>query len=167
MTEYPNTSNRLKDYDYSSSATYFVTICLSQRSDLFGHVADTGTLVQSDVGNMIAIKLLSISDEFPVATISDFIVMPDHIHALIGIDQNDENLSKPTLGQLIGWFKGVTRHRYSQGVATREWPRYNGKFWQPGFHDHIIRDERDHANRTKYIERNPIRWAEKRQGEMF
>jgi REP element-mobilizing transposase RayT len=116
---------------------------------------------------MIATPFLSISDEFSVAIISDCVIMPDHVHGLIEIEQDEDSLQSPTLGQLVGWFKGMSRHRYSLGVASHEWPRYKGKFWQPGFHDHIVRDDRDYQNRMKYIERNPIRLAEKRRGEML
>ena len=32
--------------------------------------------------------------------------------------------------------------------------------WQKGFHDHIIRGEKDYAAIWNYIEANPYRWQE-------
>jgi putative transposase len=160
-------TKRLTGFDYRSTNTYFVTICLNTRSDLFGYVTPEGQLHQSEIGNMIAVTLISLSDPFPTGFIADFVVMPDHVHALIGLEQESADQRQPTLGETVGWFKGMTTHRYGRGVATLGWPRYVGKLWQQGYYDHVIRDERDLEARMKYIERNPFRWAEKRNGEMF
>ena len=91
MKRYPNTSNRLKTYDYTSSGNYFVTICLRTRSNLFGDVSIDGTLIQSPIGNMIAKNLMSIPDVFPESELIDFVVMPDHLHTIIGIGDEIHN----------------------------------------------------------------------------
>ena len=164
MKRYPNTSNRLKTYDYTSSGNYFVTICLRTRSNLFCDVNNDGMLIQSSIGNMIAKTLMSIPDVFPESELVDFVVMPDHAHTIIGIDNDIHNLLRPSLGQMLGWFKGTTRHQYSVGVKTLEWPRYEKSLWLHGYHDHIIRNDVEFANCMNYIEQNPIRWAQKRSG---
>jgi REP element-mobilizing transposase RayT len=162
MKRYPNTSNRLKTHDYTSSGNYFVTICLRTRSNLFGDVRNDGALIQSSIGNMIATTLMSIPDVFRETEVIDFVVMPDHLHTIIGIDNDGHNPVQPSLGQVIGWFKGITRHRYSTGVKSHGWPRYETTLWLHGFHDHIIRNDADFANCMNYIEQNPVRWAQKR-----
>jgi REP element-mobilizing transposase RayT len=124
-------------------------------------VTDKGMLVQSPIGNMIAMGLMGIPDVFAHSELIDFVVMPDHVHIIIGIT-DDVNVNRPGLGKIIGWFKGITRHRYSVGVKSHGWPRYEKSFWEQGFHDHIIRNEADFANCMNYIEQNPMRWAEKR-----
>jgi REP element-mobilizing transposase RayT len=89
--------------------------------------------------------------------------MPDHIHGLLTFSPEENEGSHASLGEVMRWFKGKSRHLYSQGVEHREWPRYSGKFWQERFHDHIIRDNRDFNARVTYIERNPWRWVENRK----
>jgi REP element-mobilizing transposase RayT len=113
---------------------------------------------------MIALTWIGITDQFQTAALHDFVVMPDHIHGLLTLDRSDldDGNDRATLGEVIGWFKGKTTFLYGQGVQDRGWPRYSGKLWQPRFHDHIIRDDRDFNARVLYIERNPWRWVENR-----
>jgi REP element-mobilizing transposase RayT len=158
---------RLRGFNYRSAETYFITVCLSARSSLFGDVTDDGILSQSSTGNMIVMTLIAIPDQFLSESVEDFVVMPDHVHALIATDSVEPPLIASSLGEVVGWFKGATTHRYGKGVASLGWPRYQGGLWQPGYHDHIARDERDFQSRSLYIERNPMRWLEKRQGEQI
>jgi REP element-mobilizing transposase RayT len=112
---------------------------------------------------MIAITWIGISDAFPSVVADDFIVMPDHFHGLLTVTTSEHDDKPTSLIDVMRWFKGKTRHLYSQGVKHRGWPRYSGTFWQPRFHDHIIRNERDFNARVTYIERNPWRWVENRK----
>jgi REP element-mobilizing transposase RayT len=111
---------------------------------------------------MIALTWIAIPDQFDPVLVDDFVVMPDHVHGLISIDCDEVPSGSMSLSEVIGWFKGKTTHLYGKGVADRGWPRYRGHLWQPRFHDHIIRDERDYESRVKYIEGNPARWVESR-----
>lgn len=37
---------------------------------------------------------------------------------------------------------------------------YGENIWQRGFHDHVIRDERDYDDIHRYIENNPLQWEQ-------
>jgi len=64
------------------------------------------------------------------------------------------------LSQMIQWFKTMTTNEYISGVKELGWPRFDGKFWQRDYYEHIIRNANE-ANRIHlYIESNPINWAE-------
>ena len=37
--------------------------------------------------------------------------------------------------------------------------------WQRGFYEHVVRNEEDLNRIRQYIEKNPVRWRLKREGE--
>jgi len=53
-------SIRLKEYDYSQSGAYFVTICAHDRECLFGEIVD-GKMILNDAGQIVQI----VWDEIP------------------------------------------------------------------------------------------------------
>jgi REP element-mobilizing transposase RayT len=46
------------------------------------------------------------------------------------------------------------------GVELENWPHYEGRFWQEGYYDHIVRNDADLDRIRAYIEGNPARWEE-------
>lgn len=77
-------SNRLKNWDYSSNAIYFLTICSNQRACIFGIVEnekmilnENGAIVEEEILNSITIRQNWIFHNWEV--------MPNHIHLLIEI----------------------------------------------------------------------------------
>ncbi|NOZ07115.1 MAG: transposase, partial [Chloroflexi bacterium] len=61
------------------------------------------------------------------------------------------------LGQLVGAFKTVSAKQIN---IIRQTP--GAPVWQRGYHDRIIRDEREWAAIRAYIAHNPRRWAKDR-----
>ncbi len=89
--------------------------------------------------------------------------MPDHLHAIIHIDNPEEErtvkkntftLKERSLSEVVRNFKSAVTmlaHKKHPGIQV----------WQPRFHDRIIRNGQElHAIR-KYIEHNPIGWEMK------
>ena len=78
---------RLRGYDYSQEGLYFITIVTQGRLAVFGEVA-TGEMRLNPYGE-IAKKWWKTTDErFPNVTTEIFIVMPNHIHGIIKIDDD-------------------------------------------------------------------------------
>lgn len=75
-------SIRLKEYDYSSAGAYFVTICAQHRECLFGDISD-GELILTDAGRMLETIWQELPNRFPTIELDEFIVMPNHFHAII------------------------------------------------------------------------------------
>jgi putative transposase len=73
-----------------------------------------------------------------------YVVMPDHIHWLIQLNNSETNLS-----QIVRLVKRSTTHIFKQNAS--------GKLWQKGFYDRAIRREQDVAAVARYIVRNPVR----------
>lgn len=156
-------SPRLRDFDYTVPGPYFITTNLNRRTPLFGTVMIIdANLKLSSAGNMIHETWVSVPEEFPGVVLDDFIVMPDHVHAILTLPGSFDTRSGVSLSDVVGWFKSKTNTVYNQGVRDLGWPAYEQRFWQGRFHDHIIRDDKDLEARRKYIERNPWRWIEAR-----
>jgi len=45
-------------------------------------------------------------------------------------------------------------------VKEHGWTRFNGRLWQRGFYDHLIRNEEELRGIRQYIRDNPSRWDE-------
>jgi REP element-mobilizing transposase RayT len=77
-------STRLPDRDYTAPGLYFVTICTENRVRLFGEVLD-GTMQLSEAGNVVKEAWLRTAILRPYVTLDEFVVMPDHFHAILAI----------------------------------------------------------------------------------
>lgn len=77
-------SIRLKEYDYSSSGIYYVTICVQDRECLFGD-ANGRKMFLSDAGKMVKDNWDKLPQRFPNIELDEFIIMPNHIHGIINI----------------------------------------------------------------------------------
>ncbi len=88
-----------------------------------------------------------------------FIVMPDHVHAVIVLDgQGRTRRSAPTgigIPNLIKNIKTYTTRRYIQGVRNNHWKPFLKRLWQRGYYEHIIRNTNDLNRVREYIINNP------------
>jgi len=136
---------RLPGYDYSAENYYFVTVCTQQKRCLFGD----GTAL-SPLGKLAESELLHISERIPGVRIDKYVVMPNHIHAIVvlGCDGAERSRPLPTLSTVVGLYKsGVSR------LAGEP-------IWQKSFYDHIIRNEESYLEIWRYIDENPLKWRE-------
>ena len=149
---------RLRDYDYSSPGLYFVTICAQDRACRFGFI-DDAVMNLNDAGRMASNRWFEVSTAFPDVSVEQQVVMPNHIHAIIGIalDSPDAEWRTP-LPNVMQWYKSTTTNLYIKGVKAHGWPRFDGRLWQKGYHDHIIRNERELDRLWSYIDANPANW---------
>ena len=80
--------------------------------------------------------------EFNVA-LGRYVIMPDHLHFFIRGDQ---------AFVLANWVKGLKRTML--GAFPKEQPR---SLWQPGFFDHLLRNDESYAQKWEYVRENPVR----------
>lgn len=169
-------SPRLKEYDYSIPNYYFVTICTQDKQNLFGDLA-SGEVVLNKNGMVVKECLLETKEHFTDVEIDEYVIMPDHFHAII-ILQNHVGLRSPqpinndqpkknadsktneqseiktehfSLSQVIAYFKYQSTKKINEGATAKE------KVWQISFYDRIIRNERELYNIRNYIRRNPLK----------
>ena len=77
-------SIRLRGYDYSQTAPYFVTICVEDQLSLFGSVIE-GQMVLSAAGHMIEKWWKELESKFSGVRLDRFRVMPNHLHGILVI----------------------------------------------------------------------------------
>jgi putative transposase len=157
--------NRLKDWNYSSDGWYFITICTQNREEHFGEIID-GEMVLSECGKIAKQCWEEIRDHFYGCELDEFIVMPNHIHGIVVIEQKDCvasvgnryicSLPKNTmkLSKIIGTYKAA---------VTRKINKSQEEFlfqWQKSFYDHIIRDEKALRKIREYIYYNVDKWEQ-------
>ena len=72
----------------------------------------------------------------------------------------------PPLPEIVQWFKTMTTNAYIRGVKTEGWPPFEGRFWQRGYYEHIIRSDDEYARIGEHIVRNPAQWASDRENPL-
>ena len=140
--KYPSRkSPRLKNYDYTASNVYFVTICTHEKRCIFGDPSQLNSY-----GQIVYQGIRNIPIHYPDVKIEHFVVMPNHVHMLLYLKGKQISLS-----QVIGTWKAyVTRQIHKKDPELI--------IWQSSFHDHIVRDEKGYQNIWQYIEGNPMNW---------
>ena len=173
-------SLRLKEYDYSQSGAYFVTICTHDRAVLFGKIVD-GRMISNDVGIMIEKWLQKLPTKFDGIALGEYVIMPNHVHFVIenigpvgadpcvcprnnDVNANDsgdrrtgERVGSP-LQKIVQWFKTMTTNEYIRNVKENKRQSSNGKLWQRNYYEHVIRNEDELSAVRQYISDNPAKW---------
>ncbi|MDD5731871.1 MAG: hypothetical protein PHU42_03205 [Patescibacteria group bacterium] len=83
-------SIRLKEYDYSEPGDYFITICTEDGKCLFGEVVD-GEMVLNEIGKITEKCCLEIPKHFPNVELDIFQIMPNHLHFILSILEEENN----------------------------------------------------------------------------
>jgi REP element-mobilizing transposase RayT len=107
---------------------------------------------------MVATRWAELPSRFPAVEIGDYVVMPNHLHALIQL--RPDMPTGDALTRIVGAFKSLTTNDYVAGVNELGWPRFDGHVWQRSFYDRVVRDGDELARISEYIEANPRLWAE-------
>lgn len=161
-------SHRAQFLSYDAG-TFFITICTRERKHFFGEIID-GVMELSDIGRFVTSQLEDACRLADGVDIPLFVVMPNHIHAVICIDDSvadnpasernpnpaqrlcvNENRHIPLLSRYINSLKGA---------VTRYANRHGHEFgWQPNYHDRAIRRNSDARNIDRYIKENIDRWS--------
>jgi len=180
---------RLKGYDYSQEGLYFITICIKNRKCLFRKI-ENREMILNDAGKMVENQWLILPQRFPNIKLHEYIVMPNHFHAILEIVgatlvvlQNDvvapnnndndnsqkgqpqgcaptETTNKKTLGDMVGAFQSITTVDYIRGVKNNNWQTFDGKLWQRNYWERIIRNEQSYQQISEYIISNPSNWTD-------
>ncbi len=153
---------RLKGYDYSTPGAYFITICAHNRKCLFSNIV--GAIHElpknklTQYGKFVEQIIKILPDRFNVS-IHKYVVMPNHIHLIIEINNSNEKRAiresplqyhRSVIDKMVGFLK--------MNVSKKIHNTYNEKIWQRSYHDHIIRGEKDYQKIWEYIDTNVIRW---------
>ena len=81
---------RLKNYDYALPGLYYVTICTFERICLFGNIVN-GEMQLNNYGQIVHDEWLKTEKLRPNVKLDEFVVMPNHLHGIMVIGDNDVN----------------------------------------------------------------------------
>ena len=156
----PGTTRRVRmlGHDYSYPGYYFVTMCTDNRQCLFGNIYNE-RMTLSESGHMLCKVIEGVDSRFETVTVDCSIVMPNHIHLLIGMSVRlEDERSSDTVSDVVRWLKNSSVRRFGVGVRDAGWFPYKGRLWQTSFHDHIIRNDRELETLRSYIANNVYMW---------
>jgi len=190
-------SNRLKGWDYSSNAMYFITLVTQNRECNLGEIKNS-EMILSDYGKIIETEWLKSFDIRNELLLDEYIIMPNHLHAIVIIDttgDDDSNVTYDThvethgraslpsqststvlyrlpksISSFVGGFKSAINSKiddYIDEINIKDERPFistkynrNNHFFQPNYHDHIIRNHESYVRIKNYIINNPQKWAE-------
>ncbi len=141
-------SPRIPGYDYATGNYYFITICTSEKKCIFGKPNEL-----NEFGMIAKAYIKLIPNHYPQVVVDKFVVMPNHIHLILVLDNDNGKEKVIPITQIIGQYKmSVTKeiHKINKNLQV----------WQRSFHDHIIRNQEGYNNIWEYIEYNPFKWEE-------
>jgi REP element-mobilizing transposase RayT len=175
-------STRLRDWDYSSDGYYFITICVKNKECLFGDIVNT-QIELSAIGAIAKEYLTAIPKHFQNAIVDEYVVMPNHVHAIISIENNDRKntsgcgdtmsgrdtiygvsttATTPRANEFSKHFPGSLSVIVQQCKASvKRWCSKNGYpdfQWQRLYYEHIIGTEEELHNVRVYVVNNVMKW---------
>ena len=150
-------SLRLPGYNYSQDGAYFVTVCTNHRISLFGSI-HAGLFIPNEAGTEIEGVWRTILIRFPQVELDEFVVMPNHVHGILLFQ--DAQSGGASLSGVVGAFKSLSTLAYGRGVRHQGWLPFDGRLWQAGFYEHVIRSDEALQRIRSYVQENPARWEQ-------
>lgn len=85
-------SARLQNWNYGAMGSYFITICTKNREHFFGEIIKD-KMQLTELGKITEIEWLKTLELRPdmKLELGEFVVMPNHFHAIIIIGENEYN----------------------------------------------------------------------------
>ena len=157
-------SLRLKNHDYNRCGLYFITICIHEKKPYLsivpvGATHESPAPLLTKAGTIVDNLITALPSRFNLR-VDKYVIMPNHVHILFRI--SDPRLVRATresplqavpseIARAVGYMKmNSSKEIHRMGIE--------GKIWQRGFHDHVVRNQRDYENIWKYIHCNPAIW---------
>ena len=146
---------RLKDYDYSSTGVYFITICSKDKKPIFSRVVGDGDLDVPKVilyryGEIINNNITYMNKIYNHINIDNYVIMPNHVHVLLSVKKSGTSRSPSPTNEVVPTFVGTLKRFVNKELGDN--------IFQRSYNDHIIRNERDYIEHYTYIENNPLKW---------
>ncbi len=142
-------SIRLPGYDYSIAGAYFITICTHKREHLFGEIL-AGEMQENRFAQIARSHWLRLPRYYANLTTDEFVIMPDHMHGILILQELPKTKSIPEIIQGFKTFSAreINRLREQKGIPV----------WQRNYYEIIIRTETGLDPVRRYIINNPQNW---------
>jgi REP element-mobilizing transposase RayT len=178
-------SLRLPDWDYSQPGAYFVTMVTYQREHLLGEIAN-GEMRQNDAGKILWEIWQSLPARYPNISLDAAVVMPNHFHGIVIIEENSVAVAAVGVGGGFAEFNYLPhppplqqRDKESYRLARRRmliplvmgYLKMNSSkrinillnssgvpIWQRNYYERIVRNDQAYNAICQYIHSNPASW---------
>ena len=126
--------SRAPGFSYCGLHRYFLTLCTDGRRRIF-----RSALVVEGV--RLHLQHAAATEGFAIIA---YCFMPDHLHLLVeGLKESSD------LRRFVSSFKQRSGSAYRRGTGQC--------LWQPGYYDHVLRDEQSMQATAGYTLQNPVR----------
>jgi putative transposase len=180
LNQYRIQSTRLPEYDYGSHGLYYVTICTKNQICYFGEIdcnsIDTKKLSTSiDLNEINPNEMMQFSfigqiaynfwaqipEHYPFVEIKTFVIMPNHIHGILYINQpNKTDWNKNKFGSQSKNLPAIIRGFKSSVKREANLKKINFD-WQPRYYEQVITSVKTYNLISDYIRMNPWRWKKR------
>ena len=177
---YEHKQHRLKNYNYSSNGSYFITICVKNKECLLGDItvavdaygdrfdahgdrktdnindliclkSSGAKMVLSDFGHITKKYIETSKSVYQGLSVDNYVIMPNHIHMILSICNDVLICTEKPCHDLIP--------TYVSSLKTLITKEIGFSIFQRNFHDHIIRNEDEYEKIWDYIDTNPSSWV--------
>ena len=152
---------RNKNINYSKGR-FFVTMQVEHNRSILGTIVGERCIL-NEMGNAVRNELIALPQKYPELELGDFIVMPNHLHAIFTIMERPTN-KKNHLGFLVGRFKGATAFIYSKQKCAGKVQNIGEHLWQIDYWEDLISSTDELLHYERYIRNNPKNWSRDRWG---
>ena len=171
MNNKPTRKNiRLRGYDYSQAGIYFVTVCVADKKPILSkfqpYYKDPRYRIEYlPMGREVEKTIQYINDNYKQVKIEKYVIMPDHIHLLINLENKSEFDSDRqgclSLRDVVKYLKSYTTREYRKRLGSKD-----AALWQQRYYDHIIRNDEDYNEKWQYIDNNPLKYILLLEGQL-
>ena len=92
-----------------------------------------------------------LEQRYPSLKIDQYVIMPNHIHALLLLEETAGDGKRPTIMDIVCTYKSLTTRQCKKVQPV-------DKLFQTSFYEHVIRDYEDYNEIAEYIMNNPKKW---------
>ena len=92
-----------------------------------------------------------LEQRFPSLKVDQYVIMPNHIHAILMLEETAGTSPHPTIPDIVCAYKSLTA-RYCKKIQPID------KLFQTSFYEHVIRGHKDYEEIAEYIVNNPKQW---------
>ena len=139
-----------------------VTVQVAKNKSLLGAIVGKRVVLNA-LGRAVEAYWRALPAKYPGLELFDFVVMPNHFHALLRIHQMPTH-HEHQLGFLMSRFKGGSSFIYGQMRRAGEVEDIGEHLWQRDYWDCLVSSAEAFRGWQKYIRENPANWSSDRYG---
>jgi putative transposase len=114
----------------------------------------TPVLADPTLAREVALQLSETTTHFETSIIA-YVIMPSHVHALLGVKRIED------LSRLMQAFKAIATSRIVPLMSETQRAQFGAnrqfRLWRPRFDDLIVRSEEQFRTKIEYIHNNPVK----------